>query len=225
MGDVNQLIFVKSYSRIVKGPVLEIGSKDYGNTQDFRSLFPDLEYIGSDMQAGKGVDKVLDFTKDLEVIDENLDHKRFGTIFCMSVLEHCIDPFKMARNIQSLMKDDGVLLVSVPFVWEVHGFPNDYWRFTPNGVRALFPDLDFDAHDGSAWTSRDGESSKLDDELFRVKFSSKRKPTDRKIGYIASLIASVFKKLGVMKPIFGYRYIYPPVMISMVGKKKNISIS
>ena len=220
MGDVNQLAFAKYYSHIVKSPILEIGSKDYGNTQDFRALFRDVEYLGTDMQSGKGVDMVLDFTEDFELIDEKLEGKRFGTIICMSVLEHCSDPFKMARNIQSLMKDGGVLLVSVPFVWEVHGFPDDYWRFTPNGVRALFPGLDFDVYNGQAWTSKNGEFSDLDDELFRIKFSSKREKSGRQIGFVTALIASVFKKIGVMKSVFGYRYVFPPVMVSMIGKKK-----
>lgn len=40
MGDKNQLLFAESYAHLVKGPILEVGSHDYGTTQDFRSLFP-----------------------------------------------------------------------------------------------------------------------------------------------------------------------------------------
>jgi len=162
MGDRNQLLFVQSHAQLVKGPILEVGSKDYGTTQDFRSLFPGEEYIGTDMFPGKGVDIVLDLTEDFERIDRALQGKRFNTIICMSVLEHCSDPFRMARNIESLLTEEGVLLLGVPFVWEIHGYPDDYWRFTPNGVKRLFPGLDFETHAGSAWTSRDGESGKLD---------------------------------------------------------------
>lgn len=217
MGDKNQLLFAKSYAHLVKGPILEIGSHDYGTTQDFRSLFPQCEYVGTDMLPGKGVDLVLDLTAELSVIDQALGGKRFQTIICMSVLEHCSDPFRMARNIEALMAEDGVLLLSVPFVWELHGYPDDYWRFTPNGVRRLFSGLDFETHGGQAWSSRDGESAGLDGELFRTKFSSR--DTSGRFGKLSALAAATMKKTGIMKSVFGYRYVFPPVMLSMVGCK------
>lgn len=64
MGDTNQLLFAKSFENIVEGPILEVGSRDYGNTQNFRGLFAKEHYIGIDMQAGKGVDQVLDLAND-----------------------------------------------------------------------------------------------------------------------------------------------------------------
>lgn len=39
MGDLNQLSFVKSHQSVLRGPFLEVGSKDYGSTQDLRLLF------------------------------------------------------------------------------------------------------------------------------------------------------------------------------------------
>ena len=143
MGDVNQLLFVKTLAGSLAGPILEVGSRDYGNTQNFRALFKGVEYLGIDMQAGKGVDLVLDLTADFESLESALEGRRFGTIICMSVLEHCSNPFKMAQNIEKLLAEGGLLVVGVPFVWELHGFPDDYWRFTPSGIRVLFRNLDF----------------------------------------------------------------------------------
>lgn len=217
MGDKNQLLFAESYAHLVKGPILEVGSHDYGTTQDFRSLFPHCEYVGTDMLPGKGVDLVLDLTTDLAAIDQALDGKRFQTIICMSVLEHCADPFRMARNIEALMTEGGILLLSVPFVWELHGYPDDYWRFTPNGVKRLFNGLDFETHGGRAWSSRDGESTELSGELFRTKFSSRE--AGNRFGKLSALAAATMKKAGIMKSVFGYRYVFPPVMLSMVGRK------
>ncbi len=39
MGNINQLNFVLQNVNIIQGPILEVGSKDYGNTPDFRSRF------------------------------------------------------------------------------------------------------------------------------------------------------------------------------------------
>lgn len=215
MGDMNQLLFAKSYVHLVKGPILEVGSRDYGTTQNFRSLFAQCEYVGTDMLPGKGVDLVLDLTADFPAIEQALGGKRFQTVICMSVMEHCADPFKMAHNIQALMADGGILLLSLPFVWEIHGYPDDYWRFTPNGVRRLFSGLDFETHGGKAWTSRDGECADLDAELFRTKFSSR----GHRFGKLGAFAAATMKRVGLMKQVFGYRYVFPPVMLSMVGRK------
>ena len=174
MGDVNQLLFVTSLSGSLEGPVLEVGSRDYGNTQDFRALFKGADYVGIDMQAGKGVDLVLDLTDDFESLDRRLGGRRFGTLICMSVLEHCRDPFRMARNIEALLAEGGNLVIGAPFVWELHGFPDDYWRFTPSGIRVLFPSLDFSAVLGAAFTGRKGDAAPLDGTLFCIKFSSNR---------------------------------------------------
>jgi hypothetical protein len=39
----------------------------------------------------------------------------------------------------------GTILVSAPFVWRVHAYPSDYFRFTVEGVRSLFPGIEWDA--------------------------------------------------------------------------------
>lgn len=217
MGDTNQLLFAKSFESIVKGPILEVGSRDYGNTQNFRELYSGQQYLGIDMQAGKGVDQVLDLADNFESIDNALQGQRFKTVICMSVLEHCRDPFKMAKNIQSLMADDGVLLVSVPFSWEIHGYPDDYWRFTPSGVRILFQELDFKTYEGVAFAGKHDQRSSLNGDFFKIKFSLKSRQL---LGFFTAFLAMCFKKLGLMRSIFGYRYIFPPIMVSMVGIKK-----
>ena len=142
MGDANQYSFIKGYAGNLVGPYMEVGSKDYGTTQNIRPLLLNgATYIGVDMESGKGVDQVLDLTQDFDAIDRELGGERFGTIICLSVLEHCADPFGMARNLTRLLQKNGKVVVSVPFAWKFHGYPSDYWRFTHEGVKLLFPEL------------------------------------------------------------------------------------
>lgn len=219
MGDVNQLMFVKSIAGQLAGPVLEVGSRDYGNTQNFRALFGGADYLGIDMQAGKGVDMVLDLTEDFDAIDQCLEGRRFGTIICMSVLEHCRDPFRMAQSIERLLAEGGTLVVGAPFVWELHGFPDDYWRFTPSGISILFPNLDFSAIPGAAFSGRKGDSAPLDGNLFCIRFSSRNTETRRQLGAIQANLVGLFRKVGWMKKLFGHRCVFPSVMVNMVGRK------
>ena len=111
MGDDNQLCFVRNNLSIAKAPILEVGSKDYGNTPNYRLLFSGSEYIGTDMENGKGVEVVLDFTADIRHINETLGNKQFGTVICMSVLEHCKNPFKVASNISQLLNRGGGIVL------------------------------------------------------------------------------------------------------------------
>jgi SAM-dependent methyltransferase len=223
MGDVNQYSYVKSNSDVFEGPFLETGSKDYGNTQDLRSLFKDRgEYIGCDMLSGKGVDIVQDFTVDFDTLSEAFNNKRFGTIFCLSVLEHCDNPFKMADNMVRLLKPDGHIVISVPFSWQIHGYPHDYWRFTPQGLKKLFSDIDFIDELSLASTSRTNDFRQIDEELTKITFSySDHKKKGNYLRAVSAKLLKILCNVGILKWLTGYRYVFPPTNIFVIGKIKK----
>ncbi len=88
MGDVNQRIFLEKLVPRADGPVIEIGSKDYGSTVSFRDLYKHVEYVGVDLEPGKGVDVVADLSAGLGVLEEG----HFALAICCSVLEHTPTP-------------------------------------------------------------------------------------------------------------------------------------
>jgi len=223
MGDINQLIFIQKYAEQLNGPFLEVGSKDYGTTQDLRALFAHSDkYIGVDMEDGPGVDIVLNLTEDFEEIDTKLRGQRFATIFCLSVLEHCEQPFKMAENLTLLLKQKGRICISVPFSWKIHGYPNDYWRFTPDGIRKLFPNVEFDIRQSLAATSKINEFQKLTDEFGRISFSlSKHRKNGHLLRGISAKLLKMLSHFGVLSWLTGYRYLFAPTNILMMGKLKE----
>ncbi len=137
-----QIQFVLDNLNRIEYPILEVGCKYYPNSQsNLRPNFNSSGYVGVDVESGPNVDIVCDLTDDISSIREKLPFDTFKTIICLSVMEHCINPFTMASNIEKLLDINGLLFFGAPFVWNIHGFPNDYWRFTPEGVRLLFTDL------------------------------------------------------------------------------------
>ena len=42
------------------------------------------------------------------------------------------------KNIESSLKIGGFVVWATPWVWRMHGYPEDYWRFTPKGIQELF---------------------------------------------------------------------------------------
>lgn len=141
MGDVNQKLYLRKFLPTTTGPVLEVGSKNYGNTASFREEFAGSEYIGIDMEAGENVDCVLDLSKGTG----ELPHRHFALAICCSVLEHVARPWEFAPRLSSLIAPGGALYMSVPWVWRYHAYPDDYFRFSWRGIIELFPE--FEWHD------------------------------------------------------------------------------
>ena len=82
---------------------------------------------------------MLDFDNGVD-LREPIQGEKFDLGICMDLLEHTSNPFLVARNIIDSLNKDALLLVTCPFVWELHAYPNDFWRFTPNGLQELFKD-------------------------------------------------------------------------------------
>lgn len=139
MGDFNQLAYLRHWAPKVAGPVLEVGSRDYGSTSSFREFYAGSEYVGLDMSEGKGVDVVADLARTIEPLREDY----FGLAICCSVLEHVDKPWVFAANLTRVIRPGGLLYMSVPWVWRYHAYPDDYFRFSHRGVMKLFDEFDW----------------------------------------------------------------------------------
>lgn len=127
--------FAKKFVRPLAGRTLIVGSRVYEGREDRRGLYADA--VGVDMLDGPGVDLVAN----LEEPQPGLG--LFAHIECWSVLEHSRRPWKMAETLQSLMQPGATIHLSVPWVWRFHAYPDDYWRISDQGVRALFDQIDW----------------------------------------------------------------------------------
>ncbi len=223
MGDRNQLLFVRKHAEHLHGPYLEVGARDYGSTQDLEAVLGhEGEYVRADLQPGPRVDVVADLAAPFAEIDAALGGARFGTVFCLSVLEHCEQPFAMADNLTRLLAPGGSVVVSVPFAWRFHGYPSDYWRFTHEGVRRLFPGLAFDPARAAAATAREGEFRPIDEQLGKIPFSTR--PHWREGRFVRGISARALRLLASLGPfrwLAGYRYVLAPTNLMMIGTRKE----
>ena len=118
----------------VPEPVYEIGSYQVEGQEaliDLRGLFAGREYLGIDFRAGPGVDLVADVEK-LPFPDASV-----GTVLALSTFEHVRHFWKGFDEVYRVLRPDGVLIVSCPFYFHVHGYPSDYWRFTTYALDAM----------------------------------------------------------------------------------------
>lgn len=59
---------------------------------------------------------------------------------CTELLEHVEYPRKVLKEVIRVLKPSGVLILSVPFNYPIHGDPYDFQRFTDEKLRRLLED-------------------------------------------------------------------------------------
>lgn len=133
--------------------VLEIGSfivDGQYNLQCRKTIEPMVgEYVGLDMRWGPGVNVVCDAKAMPPDWTESFD-----IVICLDTIEHMDWPHEMMPEITRVLKPGGVCYLSSVFDFAIHGFPNDYWRFTPEGIKLLLERgklhvLEYEGVDGS----------------------------------------------------------------------------
>ena len=65
---------------------------------------------------------------------------KFDKLLLRCVLEHVADPISILEEATRVLKLNGKLVLEVPFINPVHAAPNDYFRYTPDGLKELIKD-------------------------------------------------------------------------------------
>lgn len=132
--------FVADLARLVEipDPVVEFGSLQVEPEQDadLRTLFAGREFVGTDLRPGPGVDRIEDL-RSLSFADGEV-----GTALCLDTLEHCEDPVGACRELHRVTAEGGICVISSVMLFGIHGYPNDYFRFTPEGFRSMLGGFD-----------------------------------------------------------------------------------
>lgn len=132
----NILKFVElcSQSLPMAEPIYEFGSLQVPGQEgeaDLRRFFPGKKYVGTDMRAGPGVDKIIDLHR------IRLRSRSVGTALMLDTIEHVEFVRSAIKNVHRVLKKDGILVISSHMNFPIHSYPNDYWRFTPEGLKSL----------------------------------------------------------------------------------------
>ncbi len=115
-------------------PIYEFGASQIEGQEalaDLRPLFAGKKYVGCDLFAGKGVDRI----ENLEKL--SLEAGSVGSAVCCDTIEHVEHPAEAVREIHRVLAPDGVLVLTSVMDFRIHNFPADYWRFTPEGFKSL----------------------------------------------------------------------------------------
>ncbi len=92
---------------------------------------------------------------DMEQSDKNLvdtlcpanqllfEDEQFHTVLCTQVLEHVFETSGVLSEAFRVLKPGGKIILTVPFTWEIHEKPYDFYRFTRYSLQQAFSNAGF----------------------------------------------------------------------------------
>lgn len=112
--------------------VLDVGAGD----APYRELFGHCDYRASDWAASlhEGA-READYVAPADSLP--LEAATVDAVLLTQVLEHVPAPVAVLQEAARVLKPGGGIFVTVPFVWELHELPHDFWRFTPASLERL----------------------------------------------------------------------------------------
>lgn len=112
------------------GPLLDIGCGSMPYKDIFRSSKP---YHGLEIDQPRNRENLLvDFFYDGFLLP--FDDQSYSVVFSSQVLEHSFEPELFLTECCRVLKPEGSLLLTIPFMWPEHEQPWDSQRFTSYGL-------------------------------------------------------------------------------------------
>lgn len=117
---------------IIQSPCLELGVGGDEFSSKELIMKNGVEYLGTDIAAGKNVDYIVDFEDPAQVKRCFPDKNEFGSILVPNVLEHVFNPILLLDNVFSILRKGGTCIIITPVIWPLHNYPLDCWRICPD---------------------------------------------------------------------------------------------
>jgi SAM-dependent methyltransferase len=131
--------FLTLCKKYLKGKLIDIGcgKKPY---KEKLSLLID-EHIGVDHEGMFHDKSNVDlFGTAYEIPTDN---DLYDSAICTAVLEHLEEPSLAIKECHRVLKPGGHAIYSVPFIWQLHEEPRDFFRYSKYGLEYLFKSAGF----------------------------------------------------------------------------------
>jgi SAM-dependent methyltransferase len=114
--------------------ILDVGCGD----QPYYPIFAPVarEYVGADIAPGEGV-RFVCTAEELSAPDASFD-----LVLATQVLEHVEDPHRSLSQMCRVSRPGGLVIFTTHGVWPYHPTPNDYWRWTHQGLEKLMAGIE-----------------------------------------------------------------------------------
>ena len=119
----------------IEGRVLDLGA----GSAKYKELIASKteSYLACDAVKNENIDDVCD------VLNLHYPEESFDTVISTQVMEHVKNPLLMASQINKVLKTGGKVILTAPLLIPMHSDPDDYFRFTKNGLVEIFKQSGF----------------------------------------------------------------------------------
>ncbi|MEO6547800.1 MAG: class I SAM-dependent methyltransferase [Ferruginibacter sp.] len=127
----------KAIKEFVKGDLLDVGCGNKPYEKWYKQVSD--SQVGCDIiQSNENRVDVICLATDLSFADNSFD-----TVLCTQVMEHVFDHHALLSEAYRVLRPGGHIILTVPFCWEIHEAPYDFFRVTRHGLEELFKEQDF----------------------------------------------------------------------------------
>lgn len=121
----------------IGGVVIDLGGGKNPSYERFWHIKPE-KFIRVDINEKSAPDVVADLNKPLPFPDNFTD-----VVFLFNVIYILGNPGKTLLEINRILKTGGKLFITSPFIFNEAKEPNDYWRFTSEGLEKILSEAGF----------------------------------------------------------------------------------
>lgn len=126
-------------AKYISGKTLDIGC----GQKPYEKVFKSTQYIGLEIDTVENrKNKKADYFYNRNTFP--FQNNEFDSVIVNEVLEHVFNPADFLNEIYRVLKPSGMLLMTVPFVWDEHEQPNDYARYSSFGLKHLLEESGFE---------------------------------------------------------------------------------
>ncbi|HEY9245418.1 MAG TPA: class I SAM-dependent methyltransferase [Candidatus Methanoperedens sp.] len=124
-------------SRIyAKGRMVDVGC----GTKPYANVFSDIvdEHIGIDYPSCISANKENKNVEAYSILPYlPFKNETFDTVLATEVMEHVAEPSLAFRDMNRILRKNGMLILTTPQSWGLHETPHDYYRYTRYGLKHL----------------------------------------------------------------------------------------
>ena len=129
---------IQSLGTDVTGKTLDVGC----GTKPYEKFFRSTEYVGLEIDTTLNRER-----KKADVYYSGgpfpFQDKEFDSVVTNQVFEHVFNPVEFLGELNRVLKNNGTLLLTVPFVWDEHEQPYDFARYSSFAIAYLFHQYGF----------------------------------------------------------------------------------
>ncbi len=129
---------VQKHCQDLSGLCLDLAAGDSPSYIRYWSLAPGAKLITADYDKSKNPDLIIPFDEKMPLEDNSIDN-----LFLFNAIYIAKKPEELVREIHRVLKPNGRFFLTAPLIANEAPEPNDYFRFTSQGIKMILSQAGF----------------------------------------------------------------------------------